>query len=321
MKKGFSFESNPADWFETMAAARWPRADSHIHLVRPDGDRGWAEQRKREGTTYNEPVQYNTFAQKYGVEAVLVVSVGADNDGYIAEAGRRYSWCRGLASFEPAQLTVPRLEALSSTFSPDSAGKLAGIALSAVGGAEALAAVDPTVWAYIDKRRWLISQNNSKDGWLMWLPVLHSFPTLRLLIAHCGLPGASPESERDDPAPPDVYARRLASVLQLSRFPGPRVKLSGFYALTNPSHDFPHRGAWGLVEALMAAFGVERLLWGSDFSPVLGHLSFPQTIDLFQRMPFLSVDDRRQIEGENLLTLLAEIDGSSLHAEEAAAKL
>lgn len=59
------------------------------------------------------------------------------------------------------------------------------------------------------------------------------------------------------------------------------MKLSGFYALAAPSHDFPHTQAWGYVETLLEAFGVERLLWGSDFSPALSHLSFPQVNCLF----------------------------------------
>jgi hypothetical protein len=55
------------------------------------------------------------------------------------------------------------------------------------------------------------------------------------------------------------------------------------------------------------SFGAARLLWGSDFSPSLEWLSFPQTFGLFAHMPFLSAADRQLIEGENLLALLAEI--------------
>ena len=97
-------------------------------------------------------------------------------------------------------------------------------------------------------------------------------------------------------------------MLALAEFPGPRVKLSGFYAL--PSHDFPHAAAWGYVVALLKAFGAGRLCFGSDFSPCLSHLSFPQTIDLFARMPFLSPADRELIEGGNLLGMLEDVDGS-----------
>jgi hypothetical protein len=62
------------------------------------------------------------------------------------------------------------------------------------------------------------------------------------------------------------------------------------------------------VQTLLAKFGPARLLWGSDFSPCLSHLSFPQTIDLFARMPFLSRADRAAIEGGTLLRLLHELD-------------
>ncbi len=96
-------------------------------------------------------------------------------------------------------------------------------------------------------------------------------------------------------------------MLALARFAGARVKLSGFYALTTPGYDYPHRAAWPYVAALLEAFGGERLLWGSDFSPSLEWLSFPQTLGLFEQMPFLDDAARRRIEGENLLALLAEI--------------
>lgn len=82
------------------------------------------------------------------------------------------------------------------------------------------------------------------------------------------------------------------------------VKLSGFYAVTEPGHDYPHRGAWPYVQVLLDAFGASRLLWGSDFAPSLEHLSFPQTFSLFESMPFLSAEDRRVIQGANLLRLL-----------------
>ena len=37
-----------------------------------------------------------------------------------------------------------------------------------------------------------------------------------------------------------------------------QVKLSGFYALTTPSHAYPHTAAFGYVQLLLEAFGAER---------------------------------------------------------------
>ena len=101
--------------------------------------------------------------------------------------------------------------------------------------------------------------------------------------------------------------QQLNSVMELARFGGVCVKLSGFYALTVPGYDYPHRNCWPYVAALVESYGVDRLLWGSDFSPSLEHVSFPQTIGLLGQMPFLTDKDRVQIEGKNLLRLLAAV--------------
>ena len=62
------------------------------------------------------------------------------------------------------------------------------------------------------------------------------------------------------------------------------------------------------MEALVDAYGVERLLWASDYSPCLDLVTFPQTYDLFSKMPFLTAEDRTRIEGSNLLALLEEVE-------------
>ena len=95
--------------------------------------------------------------------------------------------------------------------------------------------------------------------------------------------------------------------MALAGFPGVCVKLSGFYALTVPGYDYPHRNAWPYVVALLESFGVQRLLWGSDFSPSLELVSFPQTLGLLAQMTFLTDKDRGQIEGTNLLRILGEV--------------
>jgi hypothetical protein len=43
----------------------------------------------------------------------------------------------------------------------------------------------------------------------------------------------------------------MRQVTDLAMYPGVRVKLSGFYALTLPGHDFPHQAAWPYVEQLV----------------------------------------------------------------------
>jgi L-fuconolactonase len=159
------------------------------------------------------------------------------------------------------------------------------------------------VWDWLARRRWLVSVNSRGAFWSGWLPVLEKLPQLRLLVSHLGLPGAT-----DMPLDAATARARLAHVLALAQYPGTHVKLSGFYALTRPAHDYPHRAAWPYVQALVEDFGTQRLLWGSDFSPSLEFVSFPQTYGLLSHMPFLSPHDRQLIEGRNLTSLLEAAD-------------
>lgn len=63
------------------------------------------------------------------------------------------------------------------------------------------------------------------------------------------------------------------------------VKLSGYYALTDPGYDYPHDAAWPYTEVLADSFGTRRLLWASDFSPCLDSVTFAQAFGLFVAMP------------------------------------
>lgn len=111
-----SIEGSPASWYQNEMwnpKAEFPRADSHIHLVKQE-HRGWASARGSEGTVYDEPVLYNNHASRHGVEATLVVAVSADNNAYVAEMATQYAWCRPLASINPAELTLGALEGPAS---------------------------------------------------------------------------------------------------------------------------------------------------------------------------------------------------------------
>ena len=133
------------------------------------------------------------------------------------------------------------------------------------------------------------------------MPIFQKYDQLRLLVAHLGLPARTS-------APLSAHAARqkLAAVRALAAYPSTLVKLSGFYALTEPGYGYPHRAAWPYVQALLQDFGPHRLLWGSDFPPCMDTVSFPQTLGVLDEMPFLSQNDRQGIEGGNLLAILQQ---------------
>ncbi|MBB77171.1 MAG: hypothetical protein CMJ75_21915 [Planctomycetaceae bacterium] len=276
------------------------RADAHIHLF--SGGYQDSSFASRPGVVIDEAACYHSLATDCDVTAALVVGFGGedwciDNNRYLVEQVGRYEWIRPVAylAFD-SPFTVDELEKLQQQ-------GFVGISLFLFDDeSPGLAAVPDTCWRWIGERNWLVSVNSQAAGWSYWGPVLERFPDLRLLVSHLGLPPALAK-------PPAAAEATLAlqSVTELAQYPGVNVKLSGFYALTVPGHDYPHRAAWPYVNRLFEAFGSERLLWASDFSPCLDWVTFPQTFDLFQKMSFLSTSDVAAITGGNLRKLLEEI--------------
>lgn len=277
------------------------RADAHIHLF----EGGYQDSfMKRLGRPVDEAVVYASLAKDHGVKAALIVGYAdvpwaAENTRFLTRMVAEYGWVHPAAYFDPSE--PPTIEALAQL----RADGFVGVSFYIFGPerVDALLGISDEVWAWLVSRRWLVSVNSKGDDWNAWQDVLGRHPELRLVVSHLGLP---PRQVRA-PGPRDAQTA-MASVLALAEFPQSRVKLSGFYALTDPGHDFPHCAAWPYVEALLDAYGVERLLWASDYSPCLDWVTFPQTYGLFSKMPFLTAEDRTRIEGSNLLALLEDVE-------------
>jgi predicted TIM-barrel fold metal-dependent hydrolase len=275
------------------------RADAHIHLFEK-GFRGSFT--GRPGVQIDETLLYASLAKDHQVKRALIVGYEGDawakgNNAYIAAMARQHEWVRP-AAFVHLD-APPDLEALKELHRQ----QFVGISLYIFGDEKvrAFQRISDELWSWIVQHRWLVSVNSRGRDLNGWLPILDRHRELRLVISHLGLPPrvASPPSGKEARA-------ALDEVVNLARFPRTHVKLSGFYALSDPGHDYPHRDAWPYVEVLIEAFSPKRLLWGSDFTPSLGWLSFPQTLGLFSQMPILKEETRQQIEGANLLRLLAE---------------
>jgi predicted TIM-barrel fold metal-dependent hydrolase len=274
------------------------RADAHAHLFKP----GWVHVLPENCrlTQPDEATVYDGLTKAHGIKYLLAVGYeGADwargNNAFLAEMVKTKPWLKPVAFFpSPTDLSIDALESWArkkfvgaSLYLSDE--KLAG----------ALKSVPAEVWQWFVQHRQVLSINSQGEHWRAWTSVLEKHPDLRVLVSHLGSP---PAVEKTIDA--RTAAQSLASVIALAKYPGVRVKLSGFYALTKPEYDYPHTAAWLYVEALIENFGVDRLLWGSDFAPSIDYLSFPQTYGLFAKMPFLTPADRRKIEGQNLIDLL-----------------
>jgi len=274
-----------------------PHADAHIHLFEHSLSGSFPA---RPGVCMDEAACYDSLAAENDVAAALVVCYAAGeryagNNEYVAGLVPRYQWIRPAAFVDVG--APPSLDTLETWRDQG----FIGVTMYPGAALDDLHRFPDEVWDWMVANRWLLSVNSSGEAWSAWTDVLERHQQLRLVMSHLGLPTKVSE-------PIDLGAARAAMVHQvgLAQYPQVRVKLSGFYALTEPSYDYPHELAWPYVEALMEAFGVERLLWASDYTPCLNHHTFVQTLHLFDGMPFLGPDDRERITGGNLLQLLQE---------------
>jgi L-fuconolactonase len=278
-------------------------ADAHAHLFE-GGYRGSFV--GRPGVVVDEASCYASLLADHDLEAALIVGYQghdwcAENNSYLADILPVTGWMRPVAFVHlDRQLSVAQLTALQQQ-------GFVGISLYVFGDhdRQGLARIPSACWAWLSGHNWVVSVNSSGTMWRAWQPILDQHPDLRLLVSHLGLPPPQINSPMSATA-----ETLLADVLALGRWPGPRVKLSGFYALSKPGHDFPHRATWPYVAALVSRFGTHRLLWGSDFSPCLDDVSFPQALGILQQLPDLTAPDRAAIGGENLLELLDQIGES-----------
>jgi len=276
------------------------RADAHIHLFAGGyQDKSFAS---RPGVSIDEVTCYDDLAREHNVVAALVVGYGgedwcADNNLYLAKQTRQYDWLHPVAYV--AIDIPPTIEDLENLHEQG----FVGISLFLFGDdVKQLEQIPISFWSWIEAKNWLVSVNSEDDAWTAWQPVLQQSPKLRLIISHLGQPRATTA-----PPSPQQAAQIMQPVTELSKYPGIRVKLSGFYSLTSSGHDYPHEAAWPYVEQLVGSFSCDRLLWGSDFIPCLDWITFPQTIDIFEKIPFLSESDVSRITGGNMLALLDEV--------------
>lgn len=237
-------------------------ADSHIHLF----DGGF------EKSGVDEVAQYERLIEEHSIKAALVVGYeGQDwargNNEFVATLARSRNWIHPVAFLLPTQLSISHLQSLANE-------RYVGISLYLFSDEDVatVAKVPSEVWQWLVEHRWLISVNSKGHFWRVWEQVLKENPQLRLLISHVGLPQIN---NSDSPA--DAIAAELAPQVLLHQFPYVYLKLSGFYALEPTSPSFPYLKTHPYINYLLKRCDTKRLVWGSDFTPALGKVSFAET--------------------------------------------
>ena len=130
-------------------------------------------------------------------------------------------------------------------------------------------------------------------------------PDTRIVIDHLGL--AQPFAP---PAPPEPWAE-LPSVLALAANDNVVIKITG--ACTLAHQGFPYADIWPPLHQIFEAYGLERCLWGTDWTRATELLTYRQGVDAFRLSDQLSDREREQLMGDSLAEVYgwAPIDSSS----------
>jgi predicted TIM-barrel fold metal-dependent hydrolase len=136
--------------------------------------------------------------------------------------------------------------------------------------------VNVLAWGRLDQARALAARN----------------PDTQLVLDHLGL-----RQPFEPPAPAEPWAE-LPAVLALAEQPNIAIKISG--ACTLSQRQFPYQDIWDPLARIFDAFGLERCLWGTDWTRAVLLLTYEQGVDSFRVTDRLSDDERASLMGGNL---------------------
>ena len=117
-------------------------------------------------------------------------------------------------------------------------------------------------------------------------------PQTALVIDHLGL------QQPFVPPPPPAPFADLPKLLKLAAYPNVVVKITG--ACTLAREPYPYNDIWDPLGRIFDAFGLDRCLWGTDWTRATGLLTYRQGVDAFRVTDRLSASDRAVLMGETL---------------------
>jgi predicted TIM-barrel fold metal-dependent hydrolase len=117
-------------------------------------------------------------------------------------------------------------------------------------------------------------------------------PDTQIVVDHVGL-----VQPHEPPLPAAPWAD-LAQVLTLAKLPNVAIKITG--ACTLSREPFPYSDIWDPVCRVIDAFGLDRCLWGTDWTRAVNFLTFAQGVDAFRVTGRISAGDKAKLMGGTL---------------------
>ena len=117
-------------------------------------------------------------------------------------------------------------------------------------------------------------------------------PDTVTVIDHVGL-----SQPFEPPASPEPFAD-LDAVLSLAELDNVVIKISGACTL---SHDpYPYPDIWEPLRRIFDAYGIERCMWGTDWTRAVNVLTYEQGVEAFRVTEELSDSERAELMGGSL---------------------
>jgi predicted TIM-barrel fold metal-dependent hydrolase len=120
-------------------------------------------------------------------------------------------------------------------------------------------------------------------------------PDTQIIVDHLGL-----VQPHEPPVPAEPWAE-LPKVLTLAAQANVAMKITG--ACTLSREPYPYDDIWDPVCRMIDAFGIDRCLWGTDWTRAVSLLSFKQGVDAFRATGRISDTDKAKLMGANTARL------------------
>ena len=106
--------------------------------------------------------------------------------------------------------------------------------------------------------------------------------------------------QQPDPPAAEPWAD-LPKVLALAVHRNVRIKVSGACMLSR--EPYPYNDIWDNVLRIIDAFGIDRCMWGTDWTRTSGRLTYEQAVTPFRETNRLSPGDKAKLMGGTLQTV------------------
>ena len=123
------------------------------------------------------------------------------------------------------------------------------------------------------------------------IELIRRHPDTRIIVDHLGL-----VQPHELPVPAEPWAE-LPKVLTLAAMKNVAIKITGACTLSREA--YPYNDIWGPVCRMIDAFGIDRCLWGTDWTRAVAFLTHKQGVDAFRKTNRISDSDKAKLMGAN----------------------